>query len=550
MEALEVSLEPPLTCYPYPNLTRTGRRFERPLRMAILENQWLRVVVAIDLGGRIWQIENLESGRKAFPESSGDLQTLGPRGAWLERGLQWELGHEFRATSLGPLDYSIYEASGAAAVFLRDAVREAGLSVAITLPSDRAEILLEFVRSNRGLGFAAGHFGVRFGGEARLLGPGIQTRGELPLFVRPEPYGFERFAEGPIARLVCDENVDLRPGEVRQTKVTLQPFDFPDASGAIGPAVWRLESERLLISCALETGAAIHLVARDGSTYQGSCDLRPGQTHESPLHGLAGSIEKAAVLCDERPLEPPLRLDESASSERAPSSAARELVAEAYRATLLGEDATHAIALLAKQPGYEAAARAFEGARLLAQNEPQAAAERFEQALMTNAYQPWLWWLAALASRPSTPQDARPALENAHFLAPLEPLLRVEAFLSQPVAEGKDTSPLMRDWADRPDLYVEGIGWLLFLGRDEDAIRLADEALRAARTPLILYLLAWAYLRRNRMQVEAANLVSEASQAPISAPLPFREVEKVALFDLSARFPNDARLAEWASLTS
>jgi tetratricopeptide (TPR) repeat protein len=186
----------------------------------------------------------------------------------------------------------------------------------------------------------------------------------------------------------------------------------------------------------------------------------------------------------------------------------------------------------------------------LAQGDTAEAGERFEQALLYNADDPLLWWEAAAAARVAGRSgDEEPAeLLNAHYLSPLEPALRAEAFLSQPVEPGKEPNPLVAPLDEAPESYIEVAAMLVEHGLLSDATRWIDEALRHADLAMLRILLAYCYLSGSRMAAEAASEIQKAEALGLPTPLPWRRVEIDALRAVGSRFPEAVGIRKWLEL--
>jgi tetratricopeptide (TPR) repeat protein len=186
----------------------------------------------------------------------------------------------------------------------------------------------------------------------------------------------------------------------------------------------------------------------------------------------------------------------------------------------------------------------------LAHGDAAQAGERFEQALLYNADDPLLWWTAAAAARVAggVGEEERAELLNAHYLSPLEPALRAEAFLSQPVEPGREPSPLVAPLDEAPESYIEVAALLVEHGLLSDATRWIDEALRHADLPMLRILLAYCYLSGSRMAAEAASEVQKAEALGPPAPLPWRRVEIDALRAVGSRFPEALGVRQWLEL--
>jgi tetratricopeptide (TPR) repeat protein len=97
--------------YPYPlydNLT--DQRADRTYKAIYLENQYIRLCVIPELGGRIFSGLDKTNGYPFFYEQHvvkpGILSMIG---AWTSGGVEWNIPHIHRASGLLPVDYRIVE---------------------------------------------------------------------------------------------------------------------------------------------------------------------------------------------------------------------------------------------------------------------------------------------------------------------------------------------------------------------------------------------------------------------------------------------------------
>ncbi|MBX7135623.1 MAG: hypothetical protein K1X67_23395 [Fimbriimonadaceae bacterium] len=169
-----------------------------------------------------------------------------------------------------------------------------------------------------------------------------------------------------------------------------------------------------------------------------------------------------------------------------------------------------------------------------------------DEALERSCHDPLLWWFRSIGQRSS---DERADLLNAHYLAPLEPMLRAESFLSAP-SQDREPSPLVAPLATSPDHLVEIACLLLVHRRLEDAARWMDECLRHRSVPMLHLLMAWSLLEGPGLRAEAANHVHRALTGPPEPPFPWRWIERVALERLHAEFAEQTRLTIWCKLAS
>jgi hypothetical protein len=187
-------------------------------------------------------------------------------------------------------------------------------------------------------------------------------------------------------------------------------------------------------------------------------------------------------------------------------------------------------------------AYAYLAFRELAQQEWNKADAFLEQALLYNGDAPNLWWAKALAQRRKIEESENVELLNAHYLAPLDPALRAEAFLAQPLSIGKEPSPLLDSLDDTPEAFVDVACRLIEVGQLDDASRWLDEALRRHDLAMLRYLMAYCLLVGTRMDADAADHVAMASKVA-GPPFPWREIERTAIDFLVERFSSDTNLA-------
>lgn len=165
------------------------------------------------------------------------------------------------------------------------------------------------------------------------------------------------------------------------------------------------------------------------------------------------------------------------------------------------------------------------------------AADLVETALLYCGDHPLLWAARAIFARRLG--EEHPALANLHYLWPLEPVLRTEAFLGGEVG-GTEGSPLLAPLTDAEALEAAEI--YADLGRDDDFYRVADDLLRSRDLPALRYLAAARELARG-YDAEAAGSVAKGEAAAGDGPPPG---DPVALRALAARFPTAERLARFA----
>jgi len=97
--------------YPYPLLDQLGEtRQDRPYRALWLENEFVRLSVLPELGGRIFSAEDKTNGYPFFyAQHVVKPALIGMAGAWISGGVEWNVMHHHRATTFMPVQSAIVE---------------------------------------------------------------------------------------------------------------------------------------------------------------------------------------------------------------------------------------------------------------------------------------------------------------------------------------------------------------------------------------------------------------------------------------------------------
>ena len=107
--------------YPYPLLDRLlDQREDRAYRALWLENEYLKISVLPEIGGRIFSAQDKTDGYDFFYRQRVIKPALiGMLGAWISGGVEWNVFHHHRATSFMPVQSAITEnADGSRTVFV------------------------------------------------------------------------------------------------------------------------------------------------------------------------------------------------------------------------------------------------------------------------------------------------------------------------------------------------------------------------------------------------------------------------------------------------
>ncbi|HXY41187.1 MAG TPA: DUF5107 domain-containing protein, partial [Vicinamibacteria bacterium] len=97
--------------YPYPLLDSLGdTRQERSYRALWLENEYVKLSVLPELGGRIFSAEDKTDGYAFFyGQHVVKPALIGMAGAWISGGVEWNVMHHHRATTFMPVQSAIVE---------------------------------------------------------------------------------------------------------------------------------------------------------------------------------------------------------------------------------------------------------------------------------------------------------------------------------------------------------------------------------------------------------------------------------------------------------
>jgi tetratricopeptide (TPR) repeat protein len=97
--------------YPYPLYDKlTGNKVDKTYKMVYLENEYVRIGVLPEIGGRIFEGVDKTNGYNFFYRQHVIKPALiGLIGAWISGGVEWNIPHHHRATTFLPVQYQIEE---------------------------------------------------------------------------------------------------------------------------------------------------------------------------------------------------------------------------------------------------------------------------------------------------------------------------------------------------------------------------------------------------------------------------------------------------------
>lgn len=97
--------------YPYPMIDKLFEtRQDKTYKAVYLENEYLRLCVLPEMGGRIFEAIDKTNGYNFFYRQHVIKPALiGMVGAWISGGVEWNIPHHHRASSFMPVDYRLEE---------------------------------------------------------------------------------------------------------------------------------------------------------------------------------------------------------------------------------------------------------------------------------------------------------------------------------------------------------------------------------------------------------------------------------------------------------
>ncbi|MEP7271268.1 MAG: DUF5107 domain-containing protein [Acidobacteriota bacterium] len=122
--------------YPYPLLDNlTSQRIERGYKAVFLENEYLRVIVLPELGGKLYAIYDKTAKRDVlYTNHVVKYAMVGIRGAWTSGGIEWNFPDGHTLTTVSPVDYATRtEADGSVVVIVGDTERVQRMQWAVAI---------------------------------------------------------------------------------------------------------------------------------------------------------------------------------------------------------------------------------------------------------------------------------------------------------------------------------------------------------------------------------------------------------------------------------
>jgi tetratricopeptide (TPR) repeat protein len=97
--------------YPYPMYdTLTGKKVDRTYTIVYLENEYIRIGVLPEIGGRVFEgVDKTNNYNFIYRQHVIKPALIGLIGAWMSGGVEWNIPHHHRASTFIPVQYKIEE---------------------------------------------------------------------------------------------------------------------------------------------------------------------------------------------------------------------------------------------------------------------------------------------------------------------------------------------------------------------------------------------------------------------------------------------------------
>jgi tetratricopeptide (TPR) repeat protein len=107
--------------YPYPMYdVLTGKKADKTYKIVYLENEYLRIGILPEIGGRIFEgLDKTNNYNFIYRQHVIKPALISIIGAWISGGVEWNINHHHRATTFLPVQYSVEEnANGSKTVWV------------------------------------------------------------------------------------------------------------------------------------------------------------------------------------------------------------------------------------------------------------------------------------------------------------------------------------------------------------------------------------------------------------------------------------------------
>jgi hypothetical protein len=540
--------------WPYPMLKQTGQQERRSFRAVILENEYLKLTFLPELGGRLWELFDRRCQQDAFSENL-ILAPASPGlcGYQLPKGMLLSNHSNHPRVALANVDMQVESPESdldEGSVFLGSYGQES-FGCKYTLFPGKAVLRVEVSISNRSAVATSTGLDSVFV-HTNSLNEQTHLEG---ICTDSIAFNFEEgtfasahvgLAAEPLFLSRRSDAAELGPRQIDNFAFEMIPFfgvNVPTFAGPAGVGSFApTGNEFKLCSSAPLLDHKIIVQSNTGDIFEAPLNVYPEAVYETDLLSIPGG---ASIVQIKSPggdevatikkswLKGAAHLD-SVQDSLFPHVNPR-ILTDAQLLNLTSDFTLRVTAYL------ELAARATE------RGDYQRADTSYEHALLFNGDDPLAWWAKSVNRRIGNLDDEnaeRIELLNAHYLSPLEPCLRAEAFLAQPRNHGKDPSPLLASFNDVPENFIEVACQLIQARFYEEAAYFIDEALRHQNLGMLHYLHAYLLSRKGGMEMEVASRVQMATKAKFP-PMPYRDLEREILTLISKGHELPQILRDW-----
>ncbi len=556
------------TAYPYPSLRVTGRSERRRFRTIVLENPYLRVVIVPDLGGRILRIFDKRTGIDIFPDEPLTPIEGGLRGVEVAQGIQIRYTPQDRPNSLGTVNYQLVQAvdeDDDAGVWIGEVSGPLSFNSFISIPPNETEIKIEMRMFNRMIDDTPynGGISIALAGSQSNYAKNRDDVFRAGYLIHSDNKAISLWSEQYSIPGVWHERDRLhvhrfgRHANFALSARQLDTWNFKICphTGLSWPmvtcaaAALAVVDQGISIQASRPLSARLKLIDASDVSFEANVDAIPEKRLDLPFENALSlkaiylsEVTGGNLLRQRHGIKTKEVVDNNGSSRDA--MAEQDTMARANIRTF-HEPGSHFSSLL-PSIRYEISLKQAHSSAFT-KGRREEIDHLLEQALLYNGEDHLAWWMKAVHKRVQEGAQDSAELLNAHYLAPLEPCLRAEGFLSQPIAQGREANPILRPLDDSPEQFVEVACQLMTWWLFAEASRFLDEALRHVDLPMLRYLQAYA-LTEAHMDVEAASHVRAAGAKPVGPPFPWRLWEQYVLRTLHRRFPDDKRLQQYLEL--
>ena len=522
--------------YPFFELKLDDRVVEHEVQLVWIENQWLKIAVSPSLGGRIMAIKDLRTQTEvlALPEKL-NLKSDNSRGVELCHGIEFLSGRS-RLNGLGQVEYQVREPAddeGPVAIFVHEWLGNVSWHGAITLSSDRANIIVEQKIQNRSWTSSPLRSGLRVHGlaENRTWINESSTGG----FTVLDPDYLLAFCHADeLATMLPDSRMGGHRSDEWQTELAVFSNIGTPLCSSKQLSIGKSGNDFITLAHSEVRDAKIFLSINE-QTFESTFSAQVGTRQVTDISSLPGEIDQILVT-DSGKAELcrfPAPKDHKPQAIDNPTSFFDQLV---------GNSKINAREFL-KVQGMEPYACHMMTLEAIKYEDWQQADDSINKYLGFLAEDGLAWWLKGAIQRESGAEPEDNVLPNAHYLLPLEPLLRCEAFLQMPQAQAAEPNPLLSRIAANPFVAAGVVCQYGDVGLWRSMARLADELLRHKPNALIHYLIAYALIINKTMATTGAEHIMIAERIDSLQPMPTREFEKKAILHLAKLFPESQRLS-------